>query len=257
MISLIKKIDREILEGRLREVYYFFYSLVSSIMRPRITPLRKGTKKNFALSERLRFFQSAQYFLQVNRIDGIYLEFGSHELNTFRMALNTLGSYGKPNEITRFISFDSFEGMPEPIGIDKQKIWRKSMNVTTIEYFYRIMKNDLHRAEAVKGFFEDTLPIYQLPADQKVAMAYIDCDYYSSTVEVLKFLKGKLSHGTLLAFDDWDCYYADPCRGQRLAFNEFKEDVSDRFHFEEFRAVYSGGMSFVCLEKEKIGQAIL
>jgi len=257
MKKYIRKIDKIFFRGKIESLYQFFYASIRKFMEPSITPLRKGTEKNFALSERLNFFRSAQYFLQVNRVDGVYLECGSHELNTFRMALNTLGSYGKPNKIEKFIAFDSFEGMPEPEGIDKQKIWRRSMNFTSIDSFYTVMKKDLHRVEAVKGFYEDTLPLYHFPKEQKIALAYIDCDYYSSTVEVLKFLKDKLSHGTLLGFDDWACYYADPYRGQRLAFSEFIENVGETFHFEEFRAIGSGGMSFVCLERNKMGQAIL
>jgi len=102
--------------------------------RTKITKIDVTSK--YSLSERYRFFESAQYFLQTNRINGIYLEFGSHELNTFRMALNTLGAYDKPNKIHKFISFDSFEGMPEPKGIiDKQKIWRKTINYTSVDMF--------------------------------------------------------------------------------------------------------------------------
>lgn len=203
-----------------------------------------------------QFFQIAQQYLCVNRINGIYLEFGSHTLNTFRMALNTLGSYGQPNYIHKFIAFDSFEGMPSPEGIDRQSIWRTAMNRTPIDSFYKILKKDLHRIEAVKGFYQNSLPFYNFPKNQKVALAYIDCDYYSSNVEVLNFLRDKLSHGTILAFDDWNCYYGDPLRGQKLAFSEFKKNLEGSFHFEEFKA-FSLGMSFICLESRKMGQVVL
>jgi hypothetical protein len=257
MKNCLKKIDKNMCGGYIKRSYQLIYPYLQKYINRKITPLRRGIQKNFVMSEQLLFFKNAQFFLQVNRIDGVYLEFGSHELNTFRMALNTLGQYSQPNNIHKFIAFDSFEGMPVPQGIDKQKIWRKAMNSTSIERFYKIMKRDLHRVEAVKGFYEDTLPKYELNANEKIALAYIDCDYYSSTVSVLSFLKNKLSHGTLLAFDDWDCYYSDPCRGQRLAFSEFTEEVNDQFHFEKFRVIGSGGMSFVCLDKEKMGQAVI
>lgn len=250
MKVFLKKLDKLFFGGCILSLYQKIYT-------PRITPLRAGIKTNFVMSEQLHFFKSAQFYLQVNRIDGVYLEFGSHELNTFRMALNTIGAYGKPNKITKFIAFDSFEGMPEPLGIDRQNIWRKSMNCTSIEKFKKVLKRDSHRIEAVKGFFDVSLPSYNFPRDAKIALAYIDCDYYSSTVSVLNFLKDKISHGTLLAFDDWDCYYSDPLRGQRRAFDEFVSDIEPLFHFEKFRVIGSGGMSFVCLEKEKMGKAIL
>lgn len=253
MKNFIKKYDQLFFFGFLKRL---FGLVKSNFIDPKITPLSSIVKKNFGQFERLNFFQSAQIFLQVNRIDGVYLEFGSHGLNTFRMALNTLGAHNKPNKITKFIAFDSFEGMPEPEGIDVQKIWKKSMNFTTIESFHKTMKRDLYRVEAVKGFFNQSLPSYKWSLGQKIAMAYIDCDYYTSTKDVLNFLKDKISHGSILAFDDWDCYYADPKRGQRLAFSEFKEEVANLFHFESFRVINSGGMSFICLEKSKVGQSI-
>jgi O-methyltransferase len=254
MKKLIKKYDQLIFFGLIHALYIYFRS---KLIDPKITPLSNNAKRNFGQLQRLHFFQSAQIYLQVNRIDGIYLEFGSHGLNTFRMALNILGSYNKPNKIFKFIAFDSFEGMPEPEGIDAQKIWKKSMNFTTLESFHATMKFDRHRVEAVKGFYNLTLPFYNFDRNQKIALAYIDCDYYSSTKDVLNFLKDKISHGTLLAFDDWDCYYADPKRGQRLAFDEFKNETSNLFSYENFRIIDSGGMSFICHEKNKVGQAIL
>lgn len=122
--EIVKGIDGRFLNGFLMSLYVFY-------LTSRITPLPSYFKSIFSLSARKAFFDQAQYYLQVNRIDGVYAEFGCHEVNTFRMALRTIGLPGRPNEITHFYAFDSFEGMPEPTGIDRQKIWRKSMNFTS------------------------------------------------------------------------------------------------------------------------------
>lgn len=205
------------------------------------------------------WFWNAAHYLHANRLDGVYVEFGSHEANTFRMALNTLGNYtrwGKPH-IQHFYAFDSFEGMPEPKGIDKQKIWRASMNITSEEKFKKTCVSDLHRITTVKGFYEDTLPKISWNHDSKIVLAYIDCDYYSSTVEVLKFLRDKLPHGAILAFDDWNCYYGDPKRGEKRAFSEFQEAVGREVHFEPFLPISFGGMSYIYLKKDSLGKDIL
>lgn len=257
LIDFIRNIDQSCLGGYLYLSYRTICSNIESLKLPRITPLSKKTLINYGLLERYKFFQSAQYFLQVNRINGVYLEFGCHEVNTFRMALNTLGSHRKPNKITRFIAFDSFEGMPSPEGIDKQMIWKTGMNHTSLEKFLEITKKDAHRIEAVKGFYSDSLKSYKLSEEDKIALAYIDCDYYSSTVDVLNFLSTKISHGTIIAFDDWDCYYADPQRGQRKAFTEFKTAMENSFLFVKFRTIGSGGMSFICLERKLVGSECL
>jgi len=255
MKNLIKFIDKKFFKGLISKIYsntkVFYFTHLN------FTALEYNFFRSYSLKSRFNFFKRAQYYLQVNRINGVYVEFGSHEVNTFRMALQTLGDRLKPIKINKFYAFDSFVGMPEPEGIDKQKIWKKSMNFTSEDQFKRIVKKDLHRVTTVKGFYENTLPNYDWPKSNVIAMAYIDCDYYKSTKECLDFIKDKLQHGSLIVFDDWNCYYADPKRGQRLAYSEFKKDLSDKNTFVEFSDIESGGKAFIVLENEKIGKDVL
>ena len=259
--ELIKNLDKKLLNNSLRFFYkILIFPFLVKYEENKITSLPKGYKKNFSLTARYNFFKRAQYYLQVNRIDGVYLEFGSHEANTFRLALNTLGLPKKPNHISKFYAFDSFEGMPEPEGIDKQKIWRRGMNFTSKEKFLNIVKKDLHRVEVVKGFYDVTLSNFKLKNNEKVALAYIDCDYYSSTKYCLKFIKDNMKnmqHGCLIAFDDWDCYYSDAMRGQRLAFSEFEKELVKTHKFEILCDIVSGGKCFVALELDKCGKNVL
>lgn len=234
---------------------YFLNYFFNSINRYKNT---YGITKNVNLNDygnqqRYLFFESARYYLQVNRISGVYAEFGSFGGNTFRMSLNTLGLYGKPNKIDHFYSFDSFKGMPEPEGIDKQKIWRVGMSSISEENFLKMMKKDKKRISTIKGFFEQSLKVFKFPYNTKIALAYVDCDYYSSTKTVLEFLTSYLSHGMILAFDDWDCYFADNKRGQRKAFYEWSKKINKNYSFEIFRVMGSGGKSFIVHEKKKIG----
>ena len=208
---------------------------------------------NFSFKSRQEFFQSCRYYLQYNRVKGVYTEFGCCGANTFRISLNTLGLYGKPHDIHHFYAFDSFEGMPEPQGIDKALIWKKGICKITEKDFIKLLKNDSHRVTTVKGFYEDSLKNFKFPDNTKIAMAYIDCDYYSSTKTVLNFLEKHLSHGMILAFDDWDCYFADNKRGQRLAFLQWSRKIKRKYVFEEFRRMNSGGNSFIVQELKKIG----
>lgn len=253
LVTTIKNLLSPQLRGIVRPIYYRLVNLTNSLKQPPITRLHRAVFTAPELQFRLKFFQAAQIYLRVNRINGSYLEFGSHEANTFRIALNTLGMHGQPNHISHFWAFDSFEGMPEPTGIDKQKIWRVSMNTTSEESFKKITRKDAYRVTTVKGFYDKSLPTVSLSKDQYPALAYLDCDYYTSTRDVLNWLTKYLRHGCLLAFDDWDCYFADNDRGQRKAFLEFSSKMVEQFEFVEFMKFDSGGMAFVCLEKSKIG----
>ena len=225
---------------------------------PKVTSLPNNMSSN--LLNCYAWFHNAAHYLHVNRLCGVYAEFGSHEANTFCIALNTLGNYrrfGYPCKISHFFAFDSFAGMPEPKGIDKQKIWKASMNFTSEGKFKRICKTDLYRVTTVKGFYEDILPKYKWNYDNKIVLAYIDSDYYASAVEVLKFIKDKLAHGAIVAFDDWNCYYGDPERGEKKAFSEFRNEVKHEAHFEPFLPISFGGMSFIYLKKDLLGKEVL
>ncbi len=257
MKKTIKILDSKYLGGLITYILIQLYNIYFIYKTSRITPLPRKFNKIPNLIARNKFFERAQYYLQVNRIDGVYAEFGCHGVNTFRMALRNLGLPGKPNKISKFYAFDSFEGMPKPEGIDRQKIWRKSMNFTTEEKFLKIVKRDKYRVKTVKGFYEDTLSKFNFDNEENIALAYIDCDYYSSTKLCLDFLDGKLQHGCLVAFDDWDCYYSDPQRGQKLAFTEFKLRKKDKYHFEELCDISSGGRCFVVLDSKKLGKDVL
>ena len=94
-------------------------------------------------------------------------------------------------------------------------------------------------------------------SDHKIALAYVDVDYYSSTKEVLEFIADKFQHGSIIAFDDWNCYYADPMRGERRAFTEWQESLSAVARFEPFLPIAWSGQSFIYQELDKLGRVIL
>jgi predicted O-methyltransferase YrrM len=68
---------------------------------------------------------------------------------------------------------------------------------------------------------------------RKAAVVYIDCDLYLSTVPVLRFIEDFLQPGTVIVFDDWNCFLADPNRGERRAWREFRA-ASPELQFEPF-----------------------
>jgi len=223
---------------------------------PRISRERTFGRRDFGYSARYAFFQSLSSYLQLNRITGSYLEFGSHELNTARIAMNTIGRHNLPIKVSRFFLFDTFAGMPAPTGVDEQRIWRAGMNSTGLSVARRTLRRDLYRTTLVPGLYSDTLATFGHPDVLPIAVAYVDCDYYRSAKDVLDFLGSRLSHGSVLVFDDWDAYYADPERGERRAFKEFEAQCAGHLTFTPFMRLASGGMSFVVHEQSKIGTAV-
>jgi hypothetical protein len=47
---------------------------------------------------------------------------------------------------------------------------------------------------------------------------------YESTYDALNLIKNKLQTGTIILFDDWFNYKADPNKGEQRAFNVFLKE---------------------------------
>jgi O-methyltransferase len=54
-----------------------------------------------------------------------------------------------------------------------------------------------------------------------VAIAWIDCDLYESTKPALEFLTERLSHGSVICFDDWFNIKARPDCGEQKACHDW------------------------------------
>jgi len=57
-----------------------------------------------------------------------------------------------------------------------------------------------------KGWFRDTVPQWCRETDGPIAFIHIDCDLYSSTVDVLTGLAQRLQRGTVILFDEYFSY---------------------------------------------------
>jgi len=193
------------------------------------------------------FFFNAFDYLRANEIAGDYLEFGcGAQVISFRLAAKYRSMfYNRP----RLWAFDSFRGLPQPTEDDIHPGWEKGSMAVSADEFRAIMattgvKNEEYRI--IEGFFDATLQ-GSSPAThgiESTAFAFIDCDYYSSTVPVLAFLSHAFAEGALLAFDDWHCYRSAPNKGQQRAFREFRE-VAVHLEFEPFLSWGWHGHSFI------------
>jgi hypothetical protein len=157
-------------------------------------------------------------------VSGDYYEFGLYRGFTLWFAQQAAARWGL-NEM-RFIGFDSFRGLPEPRGqADGQEFATGDYacdRATVIGHLSRFGV-DWARTSLVEGYFDSSLALGTVTGDDKrrVAIALIDCDLYTSTVPVLEFLEGRLQDGSLLLFDDWNCFGKSDDHGERRAFREF------------------------------------
>jgi hypothetical protein len=195
---------------------------------------------------RHEFFYNAFMALRFNGIDGDYLEFGCHGGVTFGLAHDEIRRH---KHSAKLWAFDSFQGLPAPSDEkDAHPLWTEGRLSTSVDRFHRICANNGIARDAytiVPGFFDQTLQ--GLSASDKpinVALAYIDCDLYSSTKTVLDFLQPRLKHGMIIAFDDYFCWSDSNSSGERLAMLEFLS-LHREWNFLPYKSFGWHGQSFI------------
>lgn len=133
--------------------------------------------------------QFYKWSLQQRRIRGLALEFGvasGRTLTTIAQASPDQTVYG----------FDSFKGLPEA--------WKFGRGEGA---FARSAPPPVPaNAELVIGWFSDTLPGFVAAHPEPVSYLHVDCDLYSSTMDILRNLGPHIAPGTIVAFNEYFNY---------------------------------------------------
>ncbi len=150
-----------------------------------LTKRQLGRTKYPLVTDRFAVFAAALEALSGRQI--LYLEFGVFEGETIRWWAEHVTS---PD--ARFVGFDSFEGLPEH--------WRPGFDEGQ---FGTGEPPDIadERVSFVQGWFEETLPNFELPSHDQLVVN-VDSDLYSSAVTVLSHVAPFLRSGSLLYFDE-------------------------------------------------------
>ena len=106
----------------------------------------------------------------------------------------------------KIYGFDSFLGLPEDWPETGYKKGDFSLNGFVPD---NLAKSDM---KIFAGWFKDTIPEYLKEADD-IALMHIDCDIYSSTIDILySGIRKHIKQGTYIVFDDW--HYLPIDRGE-------------------------------------------
>ena len=192
------------------------------------------------------FFWDAFVALGVNGISGDYAEFGCHHGGSFQAAYKAIRALESPRHMW---AFDSWDVLPDDHPRDAHPGWRLGVGgAGGVENFHAACgRNGVPRSAytTVEGYYNESLPplgAYGAPTD--IALAYIDCDLYSSTVTVLDFLEPRLKHCMIVAFDDWHCWSPEGVSGERAALHEFLTEHPE-WNFYRYKDIHWTGVSFV------------
>jgi hypothetical protein len=165
------------------------------------------------------FFRRAFQLLSYNGVQGDYAEFGCMSGTTFSLAWHAASLTGHAAHLW---AFDSFAGLPS-IGDarDVHPQWVEGgMAMSEADFHAACARRGVPRDRytTVAGYYADTLaPGAGGPRPERVALAYVDCDLYTSTVDALTFLLPRIGNGTVVAFADYYCPGPEGASGERLA----------------------------------------
>jgi O-methyltransferase len=210
-----------------------------------LTPLVEELGAHEITEQRI-FFGRVFQTLTYNGIEGDYAEFGCWGAKTFRAAWRASRMLGHGAHLW---GFDSFEGLPASTDERDAHIgWTKgAMRMPEEEFVRTCLESGLDQDgfTTVPGFFNASLaPDAAGPRPERICFAYIDCDLYSSTIDVLRFVVPRLSHGAVIACDDYYCYSTTHPSGERLALAEVFAD-HPKWRLLPYLPMGWYGMSFV------------
>ena len=184
---------------------------------------------------------------------GDYYEFGLFRGYTFWAAQDACKKLGIDH--VRFYGFDSFKGMPEIVGIDKanREFYKGQFACSKEKVTQNLTKHgvDWSRSELFEGFYGDVLTeeLRKRRPFRKAAVAFIDCDLYFSTRDVLSWLRPYLAEGSIVIFDNWSTYGDNPELGQRKALADFLK-ANPQFDVNGLGSFPINGQSFEIHMKE-------
>ena len=198
--------------------------------------------------ERIDFLKKVMNFVHKCKIPGDYLEFGVFKGSTFTEAYK-IAKAKKINGM-RFFAFDSFEGLPESSGIDKDSgQFEKGEYKFSIERFKDNLKKagiNLKDVKIIPGWFDQVLNsgLKKELGLENTAVVWIDSDLYESAVPALDFITDLVVDGTIIVFDDWFFFKGNPNRGEQRAFGEWLAK-NPQIRVSEFHKYFWHGNSFI------------
>lgn len=185
-----------------------------------------------------RYLFFHELYQQIINVHGVVMEFGVRWGQNLALLSTFRGIYEPYNYTRKILGFDTFSGFPSVSAKDgtddiiQVGALKVSDNYET--YLEQILTyhesesplSHLKKYEIIKGDATETLEKYLKDHPETIiALAYIDLDLYEPTKKCLELMKGHLTKGSIIGFDELN-YPQFP--GETLAVKEVLG--LDRYH---------------------------
>jgi O-methyltransferase len=166
---------------------------------------------------------------------GHYYEFGVYAMTSiskFNFIRKRAGRRDDAIARMKIFAFDSFEGMPPAAAGDvPDPAWKQGALRCTLEDVRELARrHKVDNITFIKGYFENSLTaeLARQLSQSPPSLVHIDCDLYSSTITVLRWLDPLALPGAIYFFDDIWRYYGHPDAGELKAIAEYNHDPAMR-----------------------------
>jgi macrocin-O-methyltransferase TylF-like protien len=155
------------------------------------------------------------------------LEFGVADGGSFQRMLHFRDVLRRHLHVSKMITcvgFDTFQGLPAPRPEDEAAPWHEGQFAADMSDVQERLARDHDGFELVKGLFADTLPAWKERLDREPPVfVAIDCDYYSSTIDVFDVILPLAPTGCMFYIDDPSAHYWSDRAGELRAIREVNE----------------------------------
>jgi hypothetical protein len=199
--------------------------------------------------EKIEAIKKAMFAVDLDQLDGDYLEFGVFDGTSFIAAYKCWQTTRYKDSPERaFYGFDSFNGFKYFDPSDAHPVWTEGAFASDYADVSQRVGRAIKKArwKLIPGYLETSLASKK-PSDfgiEHVSVALLDLDLGGPTKIALDFMRPALQRGTILLFDDYFAYRGDPTKGEAGAFNQFQAE-NPALEFVHFRDFGIFGRSFI------------
>lgn len=195
-----------------------------------------------------------ELYKKIINIHGIITEFGVRWGKNLALYEVLRGIYEPYNFNRRIIGFDTFEGFPSVDtndgAFDNVEIGGMAVTMGYEHYLEKILNyhenespvSHIKKYQLIKG--DASVKIHQFLKENPeaiIAMAYFDFDIYKPTKDCLEAIRGHVTKGTVIGFDELNVH---TWPGETIAFKEVFELDKYTIH----RNAYSSIQSYIIIE---------
>lgn len=158
----------------------------------------------------------------------LFLEFGVHKGESLLEFYKLYKNYGVNRD---FFGFDSFVGLPEEKN-DLNSPWKTGK----FSCNGNINPDLLNKSgvNIIDGWFNQTLndSLLEKFNNKKIGILHMDCDIYTSTIEVWEFVlkHDLLCDGSIIIYDDWGSYLMNNKNEYENGQSKAHRDIQEKYN---------------------------